>query len=339
MRAFEYARPETPEQAVLLLGGTGHEGREAQPVAGGSDLLALLKDGVVEPGRLVDLNGLGGLAGVARLPAAEGEETGRLSLGALTTIEDLAASEALAATHPAVAWSFGHVASPQIRAVGTLGGNLCQRPRCWYFRLGYGLLAIKDGESMVRRGDDRHHAILGNDGPALFVSPSTVAPLLIAHGAEATALGPDGERTFPLADLYRIPESEAESELTLAPGEILTRVDLPAPPAGQRAASYEIRHRKSLDWSQATAAVVLDMDGRRVRSARIVLGQVAPKPWRAEAAEAALVGKAVDEESAAAAADAAVADAKPIRSNGYKIQLARAAVRRALMRAAAGEES
>ena len=337
MRGFEYARPDTPEQAVALLGGQGHEGREARPVAGGSDLLALLKDGVLEPGRLVDLNGLGALAGVARLPAGDGEEVGRLSLGALTTIDELAASELLAATHPAVAWSFGHVASPQIRAVGTLGGNLCQRPRCWYFRLGYGLLALKDGESMVREGDDRHHAILGNDGPALFVSPSTVAPLLVAHGAEATALGPDGERTFPLADLYRIPESEGESELTLAPGEILTRVALPAAPAGQRAASYEIRHRKSLDWSQATAAVVLDMDGRRVRSARVVLGQVAPKPWRAEAAEAELAGKTLNEETAAKAADAAVADAKPIRSNGYKIQLARAAVRRALMRAAEGE--
>jgi xanthine dehydrogenase YagS FAD-binding subunit len=327
MRPFEYTVPTTARQAVALLAAAGHEERGSLPVAGGSDLVALLKDEVVTPGRLVDLTGLADLRGISP------REDGGLVLGALTPLADLAAAPELAAAHPALARALGRVASPQIRSVGTLGGNLCQRPRCWYFRLGYGLLALHDGESMVRRGDDRYHAILGNDGPALFVSPSTVAPLLIALGAEVSAAGPRGERTFPLAELYRVPRADGESELTLARGEIVTRVALP-PPAGRRAASYEVRQRKSLDWSLATASVVLGLGGGRVREARVVLGQVAPVPWRAEAAERALAGQAVDAATAAAAADAAVAGARPIRTNAYKIRLARTAVKRAILEAA-----
>lgn len=249
MRPFEYTVPTSARQAVALLAAAGHDDRGALPVAGGSDLVALLKDEVVTPGRLVDLTGLGELAGISA------REDGGLVLGALTPLADLAAAPELAAAHPALARAFGDVASPQIRSVGTLGGNLCQRPRCWYFRLGYGLLAQRGGESMVRNGDDRYHAVLGNDGPALFVSPSTVAPLLIALGAEVSTVGPRGERSFPLAELYRVPRAEGESELALAPGEIVTGVAVP-PAAGRRAAGYEVRHRKSLDWSLTTAAEI-----------------------------------------------------------------------------------
>jgi len=328
MRSFEYARPATAEQAVALLAAPGHEGRGALPVAGGSDLLALLKEGVVTPGRLVDLKGVAALAGVER-----GADGGFI-LGALTTIDELAADAALAAEHPALSRAFGDVAAPQIRNVGTLGGNLCQRPRCWYFRLGYGLLARgADGGSLVESGDDRYHAILGNGGPAYFVSPSTVAPMLVALGAEVETAGPGGARRFGLAGLYRTPQGDGESELTLAAGELVARVHLP-PPAGRRQASYEVRQRRSLDWSLATAAVVLAMDGARVAAARVVLGQVAPVPWRAEAAEAALAGRPLDAATAAAAAAAAVTGARALGRNGYKIQLAKTAVKRALAAAA-----
>jgi len=330
MRPFEYTAPATAGQAVALLGAPGYEERGSLPLAGGSDLVSLLKDEVVTPGRLVDLNGLTDLVGIRQ------RDDGGVDVGALTPLADLATAPQLTAGYPALAAAFGRVAGPQIRSVASLGGNLCQRPRCWYFRLGYGLLALADGESMVRRGDDRYHAILGNDGPALFVSPSTVAPLLIAYGAVVTVLGPAGERTFPLADLYRVPRAEGESELTLRRGEIVTSVGLP-PPGGRRAASVEIRHRKSLDWSLATASVVLATDGGRVAEARVVLGQVAPRPWRCEGAEAAITGRAVDAPLAAAAADAAVAAARPIRRNGYKIQLARTAVKRAILEAAGKE--
>lgn len=330
MQAFEYTAPPTPRLAARLLGGAGHEGRPAHPVAGGSDLYALMKDGVVAPGRLVDLSGLAGLAGVTR------GDDGSLTLGALSRIHDLARSEALRADFPALAESFGHVASPQIRHVGTLGGNLCQRPRCWYFRLGYGLLAQQDGRSLVLAGDDRYHAVLGNDGPAYFVTPSTVVPLLVAYGAEVELAGPQGERTLPLADLYRTPRADGESELTLAADEIVTAVRLPAA-EGRRAASHEVRQRRSLDWSLATASVVLRLEAGRVREVSVWLGQVAPVPWHAAAAEEALRGRAVDAEVAAAAGEAAVEGARALSRNGYKIQLTRTAVKRAVL-AAAGEE-
>lgn len=330
MQAFEYTRPQRAGQAVALLGDDGHEGRGAVPMAGGSDLFGLMKDGAVTPGRLVDVRDLAEAAGAAR------GDDGGLVLGAATTVGVLAQHPALAADYPALAKAFRAVASPQIRNVGTLGGNLCQRPRCWYFRLGYGLLAQRDGRSMVLDGDHRYHAVLGNDGPAYFVSPSTVAPLLIGYGAEVETQGPDGGRRFPVAELYRTPRAEGESELSLAPGEIVLRLHLP-PAAGRVGASYEVRQRKSLDWSLATASVVLRLDGGRVADARIVLGQVAPTPWRAGAAEAALAGETVDGDSAAAAARAAVEGARSLGRNGYKIQLARTAVQRALL-AAAGKE-
>jgi xanthine dehydrogenase YagS FAD-binding subunit len=331
MQAFEYASPRRASQAVELLAGAGHEGRGALAVAGGSDLYALMKDGVATPGRLVDVSAVDELAGVAA------RDDGGLDLGAVTTVGELAENGALRAAYPALAHAFGHVASPQIRSVGTLGGNLCQRPRCWYFRLGYGLLARgADGASLVDKGDDRYHAVLGNAGPAKFVSPSTVAPLLIAFGAEVSTLGADGERRFPLAELYRTPRADGESELTLAPGELVTRVHLP-PAAGRVAASYEVRQRTSLDWSLATASVVLSIAGGRVASASVWLGQVAPVPWHAAGAEAALAGKAVDAATAAAAGEAAVADARPLSRNRYKIQLARTAVKRAVLTAAGKE--
>jgi len=321
-RAFEYAVPTTAEQAVALLAARG-----AMPLGGGSDLLSLVKDGVVRPARLVGLDAVGGLDGVER--RADG-----LALGALATLERLAADATLAAAHPALARALGRVAGPQIRAVGTLGGNLCQRPRCWYFRRGYGLLALRGGRSMVLDGDDRYHAVLGNDGPAYFVHPSTVAPLLVALGARAEVLGPGGSRTVPVADLYRTPRRPEESELTLGRQEIVVRVVVPAAGPGRRAASYEVRQRRTLDWSLATASVALALDGGRVREARIVLGQVAPVPWRARGAETELAGREPTAEVVARAARAAVAEAKALRTNGYKIRLAETAVRRAIARAA-----
>ncbi|HSF41869.1 MAG TPA: FAD binding domain-containing protein, partial [Thermoanaerobaculia bacterium] len=249
MQAFEYASPATREQAVRLLGT--EPGRSAV-LAGGSDLLALMKDGVETPKRLVDVKSVAGMSGVR----STGD--GGLKIGALTTIDDLAADAALGWDYPVLAKAASRVAGPQIRNVATLGGNLCQRPRCWYFRGGFGLLAQRDGKSMVVEGDNRYHAILGNDGPACFVQPSTLVPLLVALGARVTVFGPQGERTLDLEQLYRIPKTEDEREIALAPGEIVTEVVLP-PPAGRRIASYEVRQRETLDWSLATGSVVLTM--------------------------------------------------------------------------------
>lgn len=327
MQAFDYARPTTREQAVQLLAA---QPDRAAALAGGSDLLALMKDGVVSPGRLVSLRAVQGLEGVRYSP-----ETG-YRIGALTTLDELAANEALRLDLPAVSDAAGRLAGPQIRNVATVGGNLCQRPRCWYFRNGYGLLPQRNGHSMVVEGDNRYHAILGNEGPAYFVSPSTLAPVLIALDAEVALFGPQGERRMPLEKLYRVPRAEGEREHDLAPGEIVTEVFLGLP-GSRRIASYEVRQRETLDWSLATAAVALDMDGAQVRRARVILGQVAPVPWVATEVESFLQGKSIDQAVAEAAGKIAVQGAKPLSRNRYKIQLTRVAVRRALLTAAGWE--
>jgi len=324
MQPFEYASPATREQAVQLLAA---QPDRAAALAGGSDLLALMKDGAVTPGRLVNLKKVQGLQGI-RYAAESG-----FRIGALTTIDDLASSEVLRLEHPAVTAAAGRLAGPQIRNVATLGGNLCQRPRCWYFRNGFGLLPQRDGKSMVLEGDNRYHAILGNEGPAYFVTPSTLAPLLIALDAEVALLGPQGERRLPLEKLYRAPQAEGEREHDLAPGEIVTELVL-GPLAGRQVASYEVRQRETLDWSLATASVALETDSGVVKRARVVLGQVAPVPWVAREVESFLAGKPIDEGVAEEAGKLAVQGAKPLSGNRYKIQLARVAVRRALLTAA-----
>jgi xanthine dehydrogenase YagS FAD-binding subunit len=324
MRAFEYASPTASAEALKLLTPG------SAPLAGGSDLLGLMKDGVETPTRLVNLKDVRDLRGIRWDP-----KTG-LRIGALVTLDEVASDPALKFDYSALAAAFDRVAGPQIRNVATVGGNLCQRPRCWYFRNGFGLLPMKDGKSMAVEGDNRYHAILGNDGPAYFVSPSTVAPLLVALGTQVAVLGPQGERRMELERFFRIPQKDGEREHDLAPGEIVTEIVVP-PASGRRVASYEVRQRETLDWSLATASVVLEMDDTRVARASIVLGQVAPIPWRAKAAEALLAGKAIDRALAEKAGEAAVEGAKPLSRNRYKVQLARVAVKRALL-AAAGME-
>jgi len=328
MHPFEYASPTTAEQAVKLLAALPGK---AAALAGGSDLLGLMKDGVETPERLVNLKAIRDLKGIRYTP-----EHG-FRIGALVTVGELAADAALRLELPAVSDAAGRVAGPQIRNVATVGGNLCQRPRCWYFRNGFGLLPLRDGKSMVVEGDNRYHAILGNGGPAAFVTPSTLAPLLIALDAEVAVTGPKGERRIPLEKLYHIPVAQGEREHDLAAGEVVTEVTV-GPAAGRRIASYEVRQRETLDWSLATAAVALEMDGAQVKRARVVLGQVAPIPWVAVDAERFLQGKAIDAGVIREASEAAVHGAKALSGNGYKIQLARVAVQRALRHAAGRED-
>src|SRR5215470_11866913 len=202
MRPFEYASPKTTEQVSALL---AKNWGEVEILAGGSDLLSLMKDEVTTPKRLVNIKGIQSLHGVKSVPDA-------LTIGALTTLGEIAANKQVQAGYPVLAAAAGDAASPQIRNVATLGGNLCQRPRCWYFRTGHGLLAQKDGKSLVLQGDNRYHAILGNSGPAYFVSPSTVAPVLIAYNAKVHILGLQGTRELPLEKFFVIPASDQERE-------------------------------------------------------------------------------------------------------------------------------
>jgi xanthine dehydrogenase YagS FAD-binding subunit len=326
MRAFEYASPETKEQAVALLEANWGQ---TEILAGGTDLLALMKEDVVHPRRLVNIKGIGELHGVTY--KAQG-----LRIGALTTLGELADNANVLKNYPALEDALTEAASPQIRNLATIGGNICQRPRCWYFRNGLGLLPkSEDGKDLVAEGDNRYHAILGNDGPAKFISPSTIVPTLIAYGATVRLVGPRGRRELPLEKFFVIPKTENDREHDLRPNEIVSEVMLPAA-GGVKAAHYEIRQKEAFDWPLAVAAVALKMSGNTVQSARVVLGAVAPVPWPSPEAAQALAGKSISEDVARAAADAALKNATPLSHNAYKVQLARVAVKRAILKAASG---
>jgi xanthine dehydrogenase YagS FAD-binding subunit len=323
MRPFEYASPRTKEQAVALLSAN------AAVLAGGTDLLALMKDEIVTPKRLVNLKDIDGMRGVRT--DAKG-----VSIGALVTLDELSQTATIAKSYPLLHEALTEAASPQVRNMATLGGNICQRPRCWYFRNGMGLLP-KDakGESLVLKGDNRYHAILGNDGPAYFVSPSTIVPTLVAYGAKVRIFGPKGLREVEVEKFFRTPSSEQEREHDLGPNEIITDVMIPTA-AGVKTGYYEVRQKEAFDWPLATCAVVLQMSGNTVRSAKVVMGSVAPIPWVSKEAADALVGKPINEQTAMAAANAALAPAKSLGKNKYKITVAKAAVKRAVLNAAKG---
>jgi xanthine dehydrogenase YagS FAD-binding subunit len=318
MKAFEYASPTTADDAIKDLTGSP----TAEALSGGTDLISRMKDYVSSPARVVYLKDVKALAGIT-------ERDGGLEIGAGTRLVDVLANPLVKGRYPALRQATLEVGTPQIRNMATVGGNLLQRPRCWYFRGGFGLLGIKDGKSLVRAGDNRYHSIFMTDGDALYVSPSSLAVPLIALGAQATILGPDGTRTVPVEKLYRVPRSNDDRELTVAPGELLVKVTIP--PAIGKNGSYEVRQKQSHDWPLVMAAVNLKMDGDSVRDSRVVLYGVAPIPWRSESAERALQGKAVSMDSAAAAAMAAAEGAKPLSMNGYKVPLVRTAVKRALL--------
>jgi xanthine dehydrogenase YagS FAD-binding subunit len=321
VKAFAYVKAAGEKQAVAALAAPG--GR-ALPLAGGMDLLGLMKDYVAQPDRLVS---------VKSLDATIAKAGGGLRIGAAVTLADLAAHADARRMYPALTDAAAEVGTPQIRNVGTVGGNLNQRPRCWYFR-NEEFHCLKKGGSrcFAVDGENQYHAIFGN-GPCYIVHPSSLAVPLIALDARFRVLGPTGEREVAAADYYQMPDRNLLGETVLAPNEILTHVTLPAP--GQaRNATYEVRFKQSHDWPLAMASVALSIQGQTVRASRVVLGAVAPVPWRASAAEEVLAGKRISEQVAMEAADRALANAKPMSGNGYKVQIARTALKRAIMKAA-----
>jgi xanthine dehydrogenase YagS FAD-binding subunit len=326
MRAFEYVSPHTRSQAVSLLGASWGS---TEVLAGGTDLLALMKDNVITTRRLVNIKDIADLRGVSSTPQG-------LRVGALTTLAELGDDQNVKADYPALSEALLEAASPQIRNMATIGGNLCQRPRCWYFRNGFGLLPKDEsGKELIAAGENRYHAILGNQGAAKFVSPSTVAPILIAYGATIRLEGAKGKRELPLEKFFVIPKSGNEREHDLRPNEIVTEIVIP-PAQGVKAAHYEVRQKEAFDWPVAVAAAALKMKGSDLESARIVLGYVAPVPWPSPEAERALVGKPVNKDAAQRAAEAALEKASPLSHNAYKVKLAKVAVTRAILKASGG---
>jgi len=321
METFEYGNPSSLSEAFGML---GNQWGDADVLAGGTDLLSLLKDHAYSSKRLVNIKGIRELEGIRKTPAG-------LRIGAIVTIDELARSPVVKSEYPALAEAAEGIPSPQIRHMGTVGGELCQRPRCWYYRQGFGLLAMQNGKSLVPDGENKYHAIFG-DGPAYFVNPSSLAPALIAMGAKVKLVSSKGSREVEVAKFFVVPKDENSREIVLQPNEILTEVLVPA--AVGRSATYEVRQKEALDWPLAAAAVTLKMSGPNVTSARVVMGHVAPTPWESAAAGQALAGKPVTAANAEAAAKAAVADARPLSQNAYKVSLARVAVKRAILAAA-----
>jgi xanthine dehydrogenase YagS FAD-binding subunit len=298
-------------------------------LAGGTDLMSLLKSEVVGPQRLVDITG------VDTLKSIEPTIDGGVQIGALATLENLVDS-ALLADYPAISDVVRGIKAIQVQQNGTMGGDLCCLPNCWYFRQGFGLLGRQKGVSLPEHGDNRYHAVFGNQGPAKFVSASRLAPALIAWGAEVRVAGPrtTDERWLPLIDFYISPKTDAQGVTVLKPGQLLTHVRLPAA-ARRLSATYEVLELNSLDWPQAACAATLDVDANGVvRAAAIVLGHVAPTPWYSAPAVSALIGQPLSEAAAEYAARAAVSEASPLSGNEYKVDQARAAVKRAILRAA-----
>jgi xanthine dehydrogenase YagS FAD-binding subunit len=321
VKSFDIARPADLVSATAMLkewsGGQDPEARERVKVmAGGQDLLGELKDHLVEPERLVDLKRLPGLDGIE--PEGDG-----LALGALATITAVEEDARIAKDYGAVAEAAASVASPQIRNVGTVGGNLCQRPRCWYYRNEQTVCLKRGGDECFSYGGmSKYNAILGG-GPSYIVHPSDLATALVAHGAEVTLTGAGGERRLPLERFFTLPsEGDVLRENVLAQDEILTRVHLaPLPGSGWKSTYLKFKERSSYDWALAAVAMVLAFDGRVVREARIVLGGVAPIPWRVERAEQLLVGKTIDAELCAAVGAAALQGHDALRHNAYKVAL------------------
>lgn len=325
MNTFQWVDARSVEEAVALLSDPGG-GSIAK--AGGMDLLDLIKEGIVTPARIVNLQRIDTLRGV-QFTAATG-----LRLGALTTLAQIADAPSIRQHYPALAAAAAHAATPQVRNAATIGGNLLQRPRCWYFRN----LLFHEAREEVGREQSQHGAIFDN-AKTTMMHASTPATALLAYGASVHVVGKAGKsRTIALSDFLLPPEFDRNRDTTLDSDEVLTHVSLPAVSAQTRAAYHKQTERESYDWPICDVAVVLTVANRKVEAASIVAGAVAPTPRRMTASEKLLNGREIDEHIAAEAARVAVRGATPTDKNSYKVAILETVVRRTIL-AAVGQAS
>jgi len=322
MNRFEVAKPKTLTQAKDLV----QEKAWSIYKAGGIDVVDHLKEHLVEPPRVVDLKSIPGLSEI------KVEPDGSLRIGALVKLADVAADERVRRTHAALAIAAGETASPQVRNVATLGGSVLQRPRCWYYRLEEYQCLKKGGDICYAvGGENRYHVIFGG-GPSYAVHPSNSAVALVALGASFVFDGPKGGRTVAASEFFQLPSKNAQTENTLELGEILTEIRVPA---AIGASIYdEVRERQAFDWPLVSMAAAVRLEGGLVKEARVVLGAVAPIPWRSNRAEAALLGKPLNESTLQEVGRAAIVGAVPLSDNGYKVGLVQTLVRRTLVQLA-----
>ena len=329
MKAFEWMSPTSINEAVEMLKSApaGDDVDDvARPIAGGQDLLTTMKDYITRPSRVVNLKGIRGL------DRLEGDGKKGLRIGALVTLTQLEEHGLVRASFPGLAEAAHSVATPQIRNLGTVGGNLCQRPRCWYYRLEEVVCLKKGGsECYAAKGENKYNAILGG-GPSYIVHPSDLAPMLMALGASVSVLGAEGKRVIPLDKFFTLPaEGNIRRENVLKNDEIITHIEVPGSTFAAHSTYLKFKERESLDFALAAVAAAVDLGpNKAIRQARLVLGGVAPIPWRASKAETFLTGKTLSGDVLAEAAKLALEGAKPLEKNAYKIPLTQTLVRRAL---------
>lgn len=329
MKTFEWANPTSIGEAVQLLKSApaGNDVDEAaRPIAGGQDLLTTMKDYTSRPSRVVNLKNIRGLDGI------KGNAKTGLTIGALVTLTQLEEHPVVRAGFPGLAEAAHSIATPQIRNLGTVGGNLCQRPRCWYFRLEEVICLKKGGsECYAANGENKYNAIFGG-GPSYIVHPSDLAPMLLALGASVSVVGTGGKRVITLDKFFTLPsEGSIRRENVLLNDEIITHIQVPASPIAARSTYLKFKERESMDFALASVAAAVQMGANNtIAQAALVLGGVAPIPWRASGAEKFLLGKTLSSDVLAEAGMVAVAGAQPLEKNAYKIPLTQTLVRRAL---------
>ena len=319
---FELYQPAGVDDAVRLMDEHGSEG---WVLAGGLDTFDWFKDRIKRPAAVIDLGGVDEIRGIA------GADDGGLDIGAMTSLTDVAEHTDVQSRYPLLADAAGLVATPQIRNQGTLGGNIVQDTRCWYYRSGWPCYRAGGNicYAATRRSMNREHCIVGADR-CVAVNPSDTAPALVALDAEMVVVSTSGERTYPAADFFIGPDIDIERMTVLEPGDLLTRVVLPAPWEGARWYFEKIRDRKSWDFSLVSVASVINVQGGVIQDARIVVNSIAPYPVRMGAVEAAIRGREPSDETGQMAGEIAVEDARALRHNDYKIALTRNLVRRSI---------
>ena len=323
MKTFANKNPRTVEQAVSFMQQARKDGQTPSVVGGGSDLLGMVKEFIVRPDVLVNLKTIKGLDQVASI-------AGGVNIGGLITLDALGSHPLIRSQYSVLAEAAETVATPQIRNVGTLAGNVCQRPWCWYFRNGFPCLKNGGDTCFSIVGDNRFHAIFGG-GPSYIVHPSDTAPALVALEAKFRIAGPSGERVVPAADFFVLPQQDATKENVLAEDEVLTGVQLSPAHPGRRSTYNKVLDREAWTHAVVSAAVVLDMDKEICQRARLILGGVAPIPWRLPNVERLLTGQRITPELAAKAGEAAIVGAQKLSKNAYKLPMTKALVRRTVL--------
>ncbi len=317
---FAYVQPKLLKEAIQHLAS-----EETRIHAGGTDLLGCLRDEIFGAKKIVSLGRIDELRGIRQT------KDGGLRIGALTTVTELADSKTIRERYPGLARAASEVASPQLRNQGTLGGNICQKPRCWYYRGEFHCLRKGGEKCFAAKGENQFHCIFGSSGICYIVHPSDIAPSLVAFGATARVVGAGGTRWVEIEKIHVPPGVDPQRETVLKADEILTEVVLPPPVQGLRSSYRKVKARQSWDFALAGVALALQFKEGRVEKASVVLSGAAPVPWRSREAEGAITGKALDGETASRAAEAAVKNAEPLEQNGYKIPLFRGVIEEELL--------